>query len=87
MIQRIRGNGIPSWPEALRRAALPLQGVPGMPPEVPSRPSPARTWRASRLAGYRGTPGSANSSRTGRLAKDTRVEITIAPAMSSGCRS
>ncbi len=48
MTQQIRGNGIPSWPEALRRAAIPaLCGL--SKPWNPALSAPARVWRARKL--------------------------------------
>jgi|CXWL01.1.fsa_nt_gi hypothetical protein len=52
MIQRTRGNGIPSWPEALRRAALPALRGPGTPSNA-TLSAPARVWRAGKLAEHR----------------------------------
>ena len=52
MIQRIRGNGIPSWPEGLRRAALPH--LPDThTPFNPTISAPARVWRAGKLSDSR----------------------------------
>lgn len=49
----IRGNGFPSWPQALRQAALP-------PPFATSIvPAPARIWRASHLENRAHGTGSA----------------------------
>ncbi len=44
----IRGNGIPSWPEALRQAALPPPFATSHPART-TVPAPARIWRASHL--------------------------------------
>ncbi len=76
MPPRTSGNGIPNWPATLRRAALPTPS-PAIPPAL------MRHWRNRAYP----APGSASSNRTGSPAKAARVEITIAPAMSSGCRS
>lgn len=91
MPPRTTGNGIPNWPTALRRAAL-------RHPASSATTALARAWRArppeypapgSRPVALpaHGVPGSTKSSNAGRPANATSVEITIAPAMSSGCRS
>ncbi len=48
MSSPIRGNGIPSWPEALRRAALTPPFTTSHPAR-PTVPAPAQIWRASNL--------------------------------------
>ena len=61
MIQRIRGNGIPSWPEALRRAALPALGGP-VAALNPALSAPARVWRACKSEDSAHGTGSASLS-------------------------
>ncbi len=58
MQQRTHGNGFPSWPEALRRAALPPAFATSHIAH-PTIPAPARIWRASRLENCTHGTGSA----------------------------
>ena len=60
MIQRIRGNEITNWQEALRRAALPALRDSGT-PQNPTLSGPARAWRACKLADHPRTGFSSNS--------------------------
>jgi len=59
MKQETRGNGFPSWPEALRRAARPALATLSSSPHRPTLTAPARIWRASHLENRADGTGSA----------------------------